>query len=211
MSLGRFVSFEGGEGAGKSTQIVRLAETLKDCGIDVVTTREPGGTEGAEAIRSLLVQGSTDRWHPMTELLLMMAARDDHLRRVIRPALAGGSWVLTDRFHDSSRVYQGLAGSCGLEIVDRMHEPILENTWPDLTILLDIDVDQGLARRATAGGAGRFEARQRNFHESVRQGFLTLAQREPERFRVIDATLDADAVAASIWKDVQQALLGDHG
>ncbi len=199
MKRGRFISFEGGEGAGKSTQIEELRARLEARGLDVVATREPGGTPGSEAIRALLVEGSVERWHPLTELLLMVAARDDHLRRLIRPALARGAWVITDRFHDSSRVYQGIAGGIGLEIVDRLQAPVIEGTLPDLTLLLDIDVERGLARRAAAGGGGRFEARDRKFHEAVRQGFLDLAADEPHRFGVIDAGLDRKAVAAEIW------------
>ena len=127
---GRFITFEGGEGGGKSTQVEKLAASLTKTGIKVVTTREPGGTEGAEAIRSLVTEGSTDRWSPLTETLLFLAARHDHITRLIEPALAAGTWVLCDRFIDSTRVYQGVAGTLGLDLIDRLHETVLDNLKP---------------------------------------------------------------------------------
>ena len=144
---GRFITLEGGEGAGKTTQLRRLVDYLGRAGQNVRATREPGGTQGAEEIRTLVTGGKVDRWHPMTELLLMMAARSDHIERVIRPSLARGEWVVSDRFHDSSRVYQGLAGGLGLDTVDRLHEPLLDGVLPDLTLILDLPVETGLARR----------------------------------------------------------------
>lgn len=200
---GRFITFEGGEGAGKSTQIQRLRAWLEDRGQDVVVTREPGGTDGAEAIRELVLSGDAGRWHPMTELLLMMAARSDHLQKKIRPALNRGETVLCDRFFDSSRVYQGIAGSVGLDAVDRMHEPLLREGRPDVTILLDLDPQAGLSRRSHAGGGSRFEAKKLDFHQAVRKGFLELAQAEPGRFRVIDASLPEDQVHQAIVAAVQ--------
>ncbi|MCB1834395.1 MAG: dTMP kinase [Geminicoccaceae bacterium] len=195
---GRFITLEGGEGAGKTTQLRRLVDYLGRAGQNVRATREPGGTQGAEEIRTLVTGGKVDRWHPMTELLLMMAARSDHIERVIRPSLARGEWVVSDRFHDSSRVYQGLAGGLGLETVDRLHEPLLDGVLPDLTIILDLPVETGLARRGNEGGGGRFEAKDRGFHEAVRQGFRELAAREPRRFAIIDASVGVDEVSRQI-------------
>ena len=195
---GRFITLEGGEGAGKTTQLRRLVDYLGRAGQSVRATREPGGTPGAEEIRTLVTGGKVDRWHPMTELLLMMAARSDHIERVIRPSLARGEWVVSDRFHDSSRVYQGLAGGLGLETVDRLHEPLLDGVLPDLTLILDLPVETGLARRGNEGGGGRFEAKDRGFHEAVRQGFRELAAREPRRFAIIDASVGVDEVSRQI-------------
>lgn len=196
--VGRFLSFEGGEGVGKSTQLKALGERLRALGIDHVVTREPGGTAGAEAIRELLVTGAVERWSVRAELLLMTAARLDHLERLIEPALARGAWVLCDRYVDSTRVYQGLAGGLGLAMVDRLQLDLLALRQPDLTLLLDLPVETGLQRRAAAGQAGRFEAKGQSFHESVRRGFLSLAELEPERIRTVDATGDPTVIAAEI-------------
>jgi dTMP kinase len=163
-----------------------------------VRTREPGGTPGAEAIRALVLGGAVERWSGRVEALLMTAARLDHVERLIRPALAAGKWVLCDRFADSTRVYQGIAGGVGLERIDALHDLFLDQARPDLTILLDLPVEAGLGRRATAGGGSRFEAKGAAFHEAVREGFLDLARRSPERFLVIDASRSAMAVAAAI-------------
>ena len=195
---GRLITFEGGEGAGKSTQIRRLAAGLAEAGVDVVTTREPGGTEGAEAIRNLVTEGSAERWSPLTETLLFLAARQDHVERLIEPALAAGRWVLCDRFIDSTRVYQGLAGTLGLDLIDRLHGVIFDRIKPDLTLLLDLPVEVGLGRRRAAGDANRFERKVTDFHQAVRAGFLELAACEAERFAVIDATPAEDEVAAAI-------------
>ncbi len=195
---GRFITFEGGEGGGKSTQIHRLASRLAKAGADVVTTREPGGTKGAEAIRSLVTEGAADRWLPLTETLLFLAARHDHISRRIKPALAGGRWVLCDRFIDSTRVYQGIAGTLGLELIDRLHATIFEDLSPDLTLLLDVPVEIGLARRQRSGEVNRFDQMEREFHETVRAGFLALAAAEPKRFAVVDAGLDEIDVGKAI-------------
>ncbi len=195
---GRLITFEGGEGAGKSTQIRYLATALAEAGIDAVTTREPGGTAGAEAIRALVTEGTADRWSPLTETLLFLAARQDHVERLIEPALAEGRWVLCDRFIDSTRVYQGLAGTLGLELIDRLHRVIFNRIAPDLTLLLDLPVEIGLARRSAAGHANRFEQKVEDFHQAVRSGFLELARSEPERFTVIDAEPAPDAASAAI-------------
>jgi dTMP kinase len=195
---GRFIVFEGGEGVGKSTQLERLAAALARAQIAVRRTREPGGTEGAEAIRRLLLDGASRRWDPLVELLLVAAARQDHLLRVIRPALAEGAWVLCDRFVDSTRVYQGIAGGLGQEIVDRLHRELMHVIEPDLVILLDLPVAVGLERRRAQGGVSRFERKGPAFHEAVRAGFLALAAAEPARIATIDATPDVDTVAAAV-------------
>lgn len=199
---GRLITFEGGEGVGKSTQIRRLAARLAEAGLEVVTTREPGGTSGAEAIRALVTEGTADRWSPLTETLLFLAARQDHVERLIEPALAGGHWVLCDRFIDSTRVYQGIAGTLGLDLIDRLHRTIFDRLTPDLTILLDLPIETGLARREAAGEANRFEQKVTDFHQAVRNGFLDLAAGEPERFSVIDAAPEEDNVAALIEQAV---------
>ena len=201
---GRLITFEGGEGVGKSTQIRRLATGLAKAGVDVVMTREPGGTSGAEAIRDLVTEGKADRWSPMTETLLFLAARQDHIERLIEPALARGRWVLCDRFIDSTRVYQGIAGTLGLDLIDRLHRTIFDRLAPDLTILLDLPIETGLARREAAGEANRFEQKVTEFHQAVRSGFLDLAAREPERFSVIDAAPAESDVAALIEQAVMR-------
>ena len=156
MTRGRFITIEGGEGAGKSTQLRRLAAALRGRGIDCLLTREPGGTEGAEAIRELLVHGPAERWRPLAELYLFLAAREDHLHRAVLPALARGAWVLCDRFADSTRVYQGIAGGLGLELVDRLQAPLLERHRPDLTLVLDLPVEVGITRCIQRGALARF-------------------------------------------------------
>lgn len=200
MAQGRFITVEGGEGAGKSTQVRLLGDALRERGIDLLVTREPGGTEGAEAIRGLIVDGPAERWRPLAELYLFLAAREDHLHRAILPALAAGRWVLCDRFADSSRVYQGLAGELGLDLVDKLQAPLLGSCRPDLTLVLDLPVAAGLARCAARGGAARFEAKGAEYHERVREGFRLLAAREPGRFAVIDAERAEREVAAAIWR-----------
>jgi dTMP kinase len=210
---GRFVTFEGGEGAGKTTQIGRLAEALRRAHLSVVVTREPGGTPGAEAIRDLLLSGPPDHWLPLTEALLVLAARADHVSRRIQPALAAGDWVLCDRFADSTRVYQGIAGRLGVPLVERLHKAAFGSLRPDLTLILDVPVEVGLTRRRSVAGSNRYEAMDRDFHERVRRGFLALARREPARCVVIDATRDPDAVAAEIRAAVARRFavdLGDH-
>jgi dTMP kinase len=197
-----FVTFEGGEGTGKSTQLRLLAARLRERGLDPLETREPGGTPGAEAVRRLLLEGSADRWLPLSELYLVLAARADHVARVVAPARAAGRWVLCDRFVDSTRVYQGLAGGLAIELVDRLQEPAVAGHWPDLTILLDLPVDKGLARRDRAGERGRFEDKERSFHERVRTGFLELAASEPGRFAVFPADAPPQQLAARIWEEV---------
>ncbi len=198
----RLVTLEGGEGAGKSTQIRALADALRADGRHVVTTREPGGSAGAEAVRGLLVQGGVDRWSALAELFLLLAARLDHLERTIRPAVADGAVVLCDRFWDSTRVYQALVGGLDLADVDALHERWLAPFRPALTLILDLPTDIGLARART----GRFEAKGADFHERVRTGYLRLADTEPGRFRVIDAARPAQAVTADALAAVRTHL-----
>ncbi|MDX6748414.1 dTMP kinase [Geminicoccaceae bacterium 1502E] len=200
------MTFEGGEGAGKTTQIARLADWLAGRGIEVVRTREPGGTEGAEAVRALLVEGEAGRWQPLAELLLVAAARADHLTRLIEPALTRGAWVLCDRYADSTRVYQGGAGGLEPALIDRLHAEIMQARVPDLTLLLDLPVATGLARRHADGNGGRFEAKGAAFHEAVRRAYLELASAEPARIAVIDAAADADAVAGAVRRAVAERL-----
>jgi dTMP kinase len=194
---GRLVTFEGGEGAGKSTQIERLAAALRAAGSDPLVTREPGGTPGAEQIRQLLVEGPPDRWLPLSEALLLLAARHDHVVRRIAPALADGRWVLCDRFMDSTRVYQGVAGAVGEAVIDRLHATVLGDLRPDLTVILDVPVAMGLGRQGAARRQ-RYEQMTKAFHERVREGFLALARAEPKRCVVVDATRPVDRVADEV-------------
>ncbi|MFN3522890.1 MAG: dTMP kinase [Phenylobacterium sp.] len=199
MARGRFITFEGGEGAGKSTQLRLLVDRLKAEGHEVVATREPGGSPGAEAIRNLLVNGAADRWSPVTETLLMYAARRDHIERVIRPALERGAWVVCDRFADSTRAYQGAAGGTNAVLIAALEDHVLEGVRPDLTLILDLPVAVGLQRAgARAGGETRFESKGAAFHERLRQAFLAIARAEPDRCVVIDAAADLDTVSAAI-------------
>ena len=207
VTRGRFITFEGGEGAGKSTQVRLLADRL--AAAEVVITREPGGSTGAEAIRELLVTGSTDRWSGITETLLMYAARRDHIERVIRPALERGAWVLCDRFADSTRAYQGVAGDLPPAFVTGLEEVVVGANRPDLTLILDIPVAAGLERaRARRGteNADRFEAEGLEFHEKLRCAFLDIAAGEPERCVVVDALKPEEEVAGAIWSAVERRL-----
>jgi dTMP kinase len=204
---GRFITLEGGEGAGKSTQIARLAVWLKTRGRDVVTTREPGGAPGAEMIRKLLVEGPAERWDGTTEALLHFAARRDHLRATVWPALERGAWVVSDRFADSTRAYQGYGHGLDLESLDRLYEVAVDGFHPDLTIILDLPVETGLARAAARRGTEtRYESLPRDFHERVRQGFLEIAKNEPKRCAVVDASKDIDGIAQAIVRAVAERL-----
>ena len=207
VALGRFITLEGGEGAGKSTQARRLAERLFARGRHAVLTREPGGSEGAETIRALLVTGRTDRWSPTTETLLMYAARRDHIERTIDPALAAGSWVISDRFADSTRAYQGAGGGASGSLIQALERHVLGQTRPDLTLILDMPVEEGLSRAATrAHGETRFEDKGEDFHRRLREGFLAIARVEPDRCAVINATGSMDEVEAAIWAVVDARL-----
>ena len=207
VTQGRFITFEGGEGTGKSTQAARLVERLRAGGLDVVQTREPGGSPGAEDIRAIALNGDAGRWSPMTETLLMFAARSDHLERTIRPALEAGRWVVCDRFADSSRGYQGVGGGTPAEFIEALDAAIVGSTQPDLTLVFDLPVKVGLER---AFGRGlfetRFESKGLEFHERLRRGFLEIAAAHPERCVVIDADGDQETVAARVQAAVEARL-----
>jgi dTMP kinase len=204
---GRFITFEGGEGAGKSTQIRRLAETLTGRGIDVVTTREPGGSPGAEVLREVVLSGAARPYGPFAEALLFAAARDDHLDVTIRPALAAGRWVLSDRFADSTRAYQGVAGKVDQDLLRTLERLIVGDTRPDLTLILDLPVAEGLKRvRGRGGELDRFESEGLVFHERLRRAFLGIAQAEPRRCAVVDANRPEDEVAADVLRAVDERL-----
>lgn len=195
MMAGRFITLEGGEGAGKSTQVKALAAALRGLGLEVVETREPGGSDGAEAIRELLLTGSADRWSARAEALLFAAARADHVERTIRPALARGAWVLSDRFVDSSRAYQGI-GDLSDDDVMTLHRIGSEGFLPDRTLLLTLEPSEAETRtRARDGGTGdRIGGRDADFHNAVGAAFARFAAAEPDRFRVVDASGDAGGV-----------------
>lgn len=203
----RFVTLEGGEGAGKSTQARRLAAALRQRGLEVVETREPGGSPGAEEIRRLLTTGEVGRWSPMAETLLNFAARADHIRRTIRPALAAERWVISDRFADSTMAYQGYGHGVDRNFIAALAEAVMGPLKPHLTLVFDLPVAQGLARAARRRGReDRYEKMDRNFHEAMRRGYLAIAAAEPERCAVIDAAGDEDATWALIALAVNQRL-----
>jgi dTMP kinase len=209
---GRFITFEGGEGAGKSTQIARLLSRLKERRVDAIATREPGGSPRAERIRDSVLAGAARSRGPFAEAILFSAARIDHLRETIRPALARGAFVLSDRFSDSTRAYQGALGELDPNLIRSLEQATVGDTRPDLTFILDVPADVGLARaaerRRVAGKSpDRFEGEGRGFHERLRDAFLSIAADEPARCVVIDANRDADLVAADIWRVVADRLL----
>ncbi len=202
---GRFITVEGGEGSGKSTQARHLAEQLEREGKAVLLTREPGGTEGAEQLRSLLVEGAAERWDAWSEALLVNAARRDHVTRVLRPALAEGRWVICDRFVHSTLAYQGLVGGVGTTALKSLHDMALGRFWPDLTLVFDLDAEEGLTRAAQRGGAARFEARGLAFHQALRTAFRELAEAEPTTCRLIDAKGTAEQVATRVRRAIASA------
>lgn len=207
---GYFITFEGGEGSGKTTQIQKLANHLESHieGCAPLVTREPGGTASAESIRQLLVTGRADRWRAPTEAMLMSASRHEHVVHVLRPALAAGRIVICDRYNDSTRVYQGIVGGVPGEDIEALNRLACGDLVPDLTILLDMDVEEGLRRAGTrATTESRFESKGTGFHRRVRQAFLDLAGRESDRFVIIDAARDVDDIAADIVAAVMPRLV----
>ena len=205
---GRFITLEGGEGVGKSTQLSALAEALRQRGLEVVETREPGGSPGAEAIRRLLLQGEIERWTAEAEALLFAAARSDHVKRTIRPALDRGAWVLCDRFVDSSIAYQGIVGSVGAEAIRRLHEIGSHGFLPDRTLLLRLQGEEAAARTKArdAAGADRFGARDANYHARIVAAFEQLAAGEPARYRLVDASGDAQDVTVRLFAALEDLL-----
>ena len=206
---GRFITFEGGEGTGKSTHAAMLAARLKSLGINVQLTREPGGSPGAEIMRYILLSGAVSSLGPNAEAVLFAAARDDHLNTLIRPALERGNWVVCDRFADSTRVYQGVAGDVDSRMIRAMERIVVGDTKPDLTLILDVPASEGMqraAQRRGTAGADRFETENLAFHEKLRNGFLTLASSEPDRCVLIDATLSKEEVGERIWRAVVNKL-----
>jgi dTMP kinase len=203
MAGGKFITLEGGEGAGKSTQAVRLAERLRTAGHDVVITREPGGSPVGERIRQVILDAET--MLPVTELFLFAAQRAEHLSETILPALVAGRWVISDRFADSTRVYQGDLGGVDGNLI-REVERLSVTRNPDLTLVLDLPADIGQARAAARGQSNRFDEQSLTKQDIVRQGFLEIARAEPQRCAVVDATRDADAVAEDIWRVVVERL-----
>lgn len=211
MNKGFFISFEGGEGGGKSSQITLLAERLQQDGYEVVRTREPGGPPTAEAIRQILVGEATTSLSDLTELLLMNAARAENIDKIILPALAAGKIVLSDRFADSTRAYQGAAGGVTPDIVHAVEEMVVSTHWPDMTFILDLPVVQGFARVHKRGEANRFEDKDLSYHDAVRQEFLAIAAKEPERCVVMDATKPLDIISAEIYSMVSKKLTAKVG
>ena len=204
---GRFITFEGGEGAGKSTQARRLVAHLARAGVPAVATREPGGSPLAEAIRAVLLSGRAAQLGAAGEAILFGAARLDHIDRLIAPALAAGTWVVCDRFADSTRAYQGAGGKAPAALIDELENIVVGETRPDLTILMDLPPETGLARaqRRADGAAGdRFESEDLGFHRALRRAFLDIAAAESERVKIVDATGSEDQIAADVWALVRR-------
>jgi dTMP kinase len=211
MTSGKFITFEGGEGAGKSTQARLLAERLRAAGHTVIETREPGGTERGEKIRELILSGNAKQYGPIGEAVLFSAARDDHVQEIINPALKRGDWVLCDRFSDSTAAYQGAAGGVKPALIRALESVAVGSTMPALTLLLDLPVEAGLKRVADRtvvndGKIDRFEGMERRFHEALRECFLQIAAETPERTVIIDAQQAESAVAEAVWDAVVERL-----
>jgi dTMP kinase len=204
--IGKFITIEGGEGVGKSTQLRLLVKALERAGIAVRATREPGGSPGAEVIRRLLLEGEGERWDALSEALLLVAARRDHVTRLIIPSLQQGIWVLSDRFADSTIAYQGYGKGVPLDQLQALHRVALGDFAPDLTLILDVPVEIGLARAAARSPADRFERLDRAFHERLRQGFREIAAADPARCALIDATGDPQAVHDTVRAVLKQRL-----
>lgn len=217
MADGKFITLEGGEGTGKTTQAQRLADRLRAAGIDAVITREPGGSPFAERLRNVLLDPSVPDHPPLSEALVFYAARADHLDTVIRPALRNGQWVICDRFSDSTRAYQGAAGELDASVIDHLDDLVVGTTQPDLTLIIDLDPKIGMQRaddRRKAAASkpqnqsdrDRFEGRADPFHAALRNGFLDIAKRYPERAAVVDGAVSADLLADTIWSVVKTRL-----
>lgn len=206
MSRGRFITLEGGEGAGKSTQVKALADALRSRGIDVLVTREPGGSEGAERIRELLLSGSEDRWGPKAEALLFAAARADHVMKTIAPAIDAGKWVLSDRFVDSSLAYQGGAGGLGIESVRAINAFGIEEWFPDRTLILALAEGGARARVRDNEESDRIGGRAERYHQKVELAFRLIASEEPERVRVVDASGSPDEVTKRLLDAIEDLL-----
>jgi dTMP kinase len=206
---GKFITFEGGEGTGKSTQAAMLALRLESLGLRVLLTREPGGSPGAEIIRHVLLSGAAKPFGPEAEAMLFAAARDDHIRCTILPALEAGQWVICDRFADSTRVYQGALGEVDQRLIKALERVSLGDLYPDLTLVLDVPVALGLKRATRRRGSAnpdRFEAETIDFHETLRRAYLALAAEEPDRCVIIDAAAPKEKVARQVWKAVNSRL-----
>lgn len=207
-NLPRFITFEGGEGAGKSTQAGRLAETLRALGEEVVLTREPGGSPHAEELRRVILSGCAQAYGAMAEAILFSAARIDHLRETIRPALERGAWVVCDRFADSTRAYQGALGNMDPRLLATLERVVVGPTRPGLTLLLDLAAEEGLSRAHQRSGGerlDRFEAEGAEFHRALRTAFRDIAEAEPDRIRIVSANGSADEVFGRIWAVVSSA------
>jgi dTMP kinase len=207
VSRGRFITLEGGEGVGKSTQVKALADALRQRGLDVLVTREPGGSEGADKIRELLLAGSDDRWGPRAEVLLFAAARADHVDKTIRPALEAGRWVLCDRFSDSSLAYQGGAGGLGIETVRSINAAAVGSDFPDRTLVLTLDEGSDRAKARDSGASDRIGGRPEDYHRKVAAAFHIIAAEEPERVRLIDASGTPEEVTQRLLDAIQDLLL----
>lgn len=209
MTRGIFITLEGGEGTGKSTQSTLLSKKLEAQSLQVTQTREPGGTASAEDIRNLLVSGNPESWSPMAEALLMSAARDNHLRQLIIPALKAGHVVICDRFMDSTWAYQGTAGGVNIELLSTLEAHVVRGHLPDLTLIFDLDPETGLARaKGREQGDGkapedRFEAKGLGFHQDIRKAFLEIAEKSPKRCRIVDASLSIEDIESQIWQIVR--------
>ena len=206
---GKFITFEGGEGTGKSTHAAMLAHRLESLGLGVLLTREPGGSPGAEAIRHVLLSGAAKPFGPDAEAMLFAAARDDHVNCSILPALAAGKWVVCDRFADSTRVYQGVLGKIDRRLIRALERVSIGALSPDLTFVLDVPAALGqerAARRRGTSNPDRFEAEENEFHENLRQAYLALAASEPDRCVIVDASAAKDDVAKRIWATVNSRL-----
>lgn len=205
MARGKFITFEGGEGAGKSTQAKRLAHRLEGAGIATLVTREPGGTALGEDLRALILKDRPQ--DPVTELLMFAAARAEHMTSVIRPALDEGTWVISDRFLDSTRVYQGHLYAIEPDLIATLERYTVAPDYPDLTLILDLPPEAGLERASSRGTLSRYDAERIETHETLRQGFLEIAEREPGRCILIDGHLPPDSVDAAVWQAVSERLL----